>query len=357
MSGMNHLYKNVKGQKKEDYFDDYLMVMDRMDWSQYDHTTWPCADMSFPDIDENELSDVWPYKPDLSEPHWINLNGLRSGIKRYGYLHKFKLPESVENMKFEEAKTLLNGIAALKESDPTNFNSEITKYNFTEEKHFLWAVEVYKSSEAEAYGEAEAALKKTNEALDAKMNEAVDAAKAGGQLNPIKGIDMDTWAAANAKLANGMGLEEVLSIIGTEKPIWDEVSAEWNARMSQDTTHAIMKVYGDAFVNSDIGKFASSSATTPSAPSNDNDSAEKVKQDFELYIKIMCHQNAGASQGKDAQSILQEYGLTATDWSNIGTHWSGQMATDLRLATSMGELMTKYSTEFAAGNVSDEISF
>ena len=34
MSGMNHLYKNVKGQKKEDYFDDYLMVKDRMDWHQ-----------------------------------------------------------------------------------------------------------------------------------------------------------------------------------------------------------------------------------------------------------------------------------------------------------------------------------
>ena len=48
MTAMNHLYRNVAGQKKEDYMD-YIHELDRMDWRQYDCTTWPCADMSFPD--------------------------------------------------------------------------------------------------------------------------------------------------------------------------------------------------------------------------------------------------------------------------------------------------------------------
>ena len=154
-----------------------------------------------------------------------------------------------------------------------------------------------------------------------------------------------------------MGLEEVLQIVGVEKPVWDKVSAEWNARMSQDTTFAISKVYGDAFTNSNIGKFADAGASGAPSGASNSEATEKAMNDFDLYVKIMCHQNAGSAQGKDANSILEQYGISVNDWSSIGAHWAAQMGTDLTLASKMPELMAKYNAEFATGNVGEDISF
>ncbi len=103
------------------------------------------------------------------------------------------------------------------------------------------------------YEAEDAILKHGKDKVDAQMNANIADAQSGGLLEPIDGIDMDTWAAANAKIANGMTVDEVLAVVGTEKPIWDKVTAEWTARMTQDTSGAVMKVYGDAFVNSNIG--------------------------------------------------------------------------------------------------------
>lgn len=358
MSTTNELYQDVLGKQKEEYRD-YLMTLDRMDWHSYDYTTWPCADLSFPDLNEDENYDVWPFKPNLNEPHWVDLNNqLKSGIRRYGYVNKFKMPEQVRELSHEDATNILNEIKKLKENNLVEFNDQIHQYGFSDEKHFLWGIAMLDTATEQAYEQANNLLKEQKAKLDAEMDAHIEAAEAGGLLDPIKGIDMDTWAAANAKIAGGMDLEEVLRIVGTEKPIWDEVSAEWTARMSQDTTFAISKVYGDAFMNSNIGKFANENPQELQvSPSSGADALDNVKEDFELYVKIMCHQNMGAGQGKDAASILQEYGLTVTDWSTVGMHWTPKMATDTRLAMQMGELMEKYNAEFASVKAGDDIDF
>ncbi|TSE08878.1 MULTISPECIES: DUF6620 family protein [Aquimarina] len=359
MSTINELYQNVSGKNKDEYRD-YLLVLDRMDWHSYDYTTWPCADLSFQDLDTNENYDVWPFKPNLNEPHWVDLNNqFPSGIRRYGYVNKFVMPEQVRELSHDDATDILNDIKDLKDNNAEEFNDQINEYGFSDEKHFLWGIALLDDAEEKAYDAADDFLKEQKAKLDAQMDAHVEAAEAGGLLDPISGIDMETWAAANAKIAGGMDLEEVLKVVGTEKPIWDEVSAEWTARMSQDTTFAISKVYGDAFMNSNIGKFASEETNQGSASSSSNGSGglNEVMEDFELYIKIMCHQNMGATQGKDAASILQEYGLTVTDWSSVGAHWSPKMATDTRMALQMGELMEKYNAEFASAKAGDDIDF
>ncbi|WP_298548325.1 DUF6620 family protein [uncultured Aquimarina sp.] len=359
MSSTNELYQNVSGKQKDEYRD-YLTVLDRMDWRSYDYTTWPCADLSFPDIAEDEACDLWPFKPNLNEPHWVDLNSqFRSGIRRYGYANRFEMPEQVQELSHSVAKEQLSVIQELQHSNPDEFNTQIKQFGFSDEKHFSWGVSLLDSAEEQALDAADDFLKEQKAKLDAQMDAHIEAASEGGLLDPINGIDMETWAAANAKIAGGMDLEDVLKVVGTEKPIWDEVSAEWTARMSQDTTFAISKVYGDAFMNSDIGKFASSETneTSETNTSTSGSALEKVTEDFELYIKIMCHQNMGAAQGKDAASILNEYGLNVTDWSSVGAHWSTKMATDTRMALKMGELMEKYNAEFATAGAGDDIDF
>jgi hypothetical protein len=125
------------------------------------------------------------------------------------------------------------------------------------------------------------------------------------------------------------------------------------ARMSQDTTFAVAKVYGDAFTNSNMGKFAvAGGASNASSPA-----VEKVMKDFELFVKITCHQSAGAAQGKDATTILKAYGLTGADWGKIGGHWGPKMAVDVRMAGEYSKFSDKYMAQFSSGSVADEVKF
>ena len=354
---MNELHQDVSGQKKKKY-KDYLLVLDAMDWTKYDYKTWPCADLSFPDLDEDERHDVWPFKPNLDEPHWVDLNNqFPDGLDRRGFAEGFTLPDAIEVLEFDEAEDKLNELLELRDDEPEEFEEELKSLGFTSEAHVEWALNKIENAEERSYAAADEFLAGQQAMLKAQMDEKISAAEAGGLLDPIDGVDMKTWAAANAKIANGMGLEEVLAIVGVEKPVWDKLSADWNTRMSQDTTYAIASVYGEAFVNSNIGAFANNMETSASQASDVNPTGSNPKEDFDLYIKIMCHQSVGATQGKDAAGILKEYGLNVADWASVGQHWSMQMATNTKLAIQMSKLMEQYTAEFASGSVADDISF
>jgi hypothetical protein len=146
-------------------------------------------------------------------------------------------------------------------------------------------------------------------------------------------------------------------VLKVEKPVWDAVSAEWTGRMSRDTTFAIATVYGNAFTNSNIGRFAAGGGAAPAAAPAAAGAVQKVMADFELYIKIMSHQSAAAGQGVDANSVLKKYGITAADWGSIGMHWSSKINSDFTLAMRMGDLMAKYTAEFSTPGAGDDINF
>ncbi|WP_024768916.1 DUF6620 family protein [Aquimarina macrocephali] len=329
----------------------------------YDYTNQEGADFSWPNIDQDKIGHIEPWlcyqkNADNTIGGWVDLNKFSNGKERKlnACLLRLGFPKEL-GQDHEEAKAIVKEI-----QNNEDFEAAAQKYGFKTNEQFSIRDHVesanikLEEAESQAYDDADNFLKEQKAKLDAQMDSHIEAAEAGGLLDPINGIDMETWAAANAKIAGGMGLEEVLKIVETEKPIWDEVSAEWTARMSQDTTFAISKVYGDAFMNSNIGKFADAGTnqeSETSSPAGNND----IYEDFELYIKVMCHQNMGAAQGKDAASILQEYGLTVTDWSSVGMHWTPKMATDTRMALKMGELMEKYNAEFASEKAGDDIDF
>lgn len=333
------VYRNVAGCTRDDIWD-YIMTIDSWNWQKYDYKSWPCADESFPDLDEDKKYDLWPYKKDLTKAHWVDLNNqFKSGVERKGFLLGFETPEQYVGLDAQKCVIELEALA--KETDETKLQGA----GFTNRDHLLYIIESTKKRIKKAYAEAQAVIDETTDKLNQQMQANIDAAKTSGLLDPIKGISMEDWAAANAKIASGMPLTDILQVLGTEKPIWDEASSEWMARMSQDTTFAISKVYGDAFTNSNIGKFAGAATTTDSA---NNPIVEQVKNDLDLYVKIMCHQNIGSTQGIDATTILKQYGLSLGDWGVINGHWSPQLGSNLENAMKMSALMDKYNAEFAA---------
>jgi hypothetical protein len=298
---------------------------------------------------------------------WVNLNFIASGKDRRGTAAYRMLGISkAEEFARVEDKTyaLVDKLLALSDGE---IAAQAAKYDLKKSDRFTcrdWLVglrlemdDLKRRGDKKAQAALDAAMAVQKEEMDGN----IAAAKSGGLLDPIQGVTMEDWAGANAKIAAGTDLAQVLKVLGIEKPAWDTVSAEWMARMSQDTTFAISTVYGAAFTNPDIGKFAAkggaAKAPAKAAAGGGTDALSKVKNDFELYVKIMTHQNVGASQGLDAAGVLKKYGLSVADWSNLGAHWTSKLTTDFTLATKMGELMTKYTAEFSKPGAGDDISF
>jgi hypothetical protein len=347
------VYRNVAGCSRKE-INDYILFIDGWNWEKYDPSQWPCADLSFPDLDEDKKYDLWPYKPRLDEPHWIDLNNqIKSGIARKIYFEgeagDYDTPDQYVG---EDAMKLLVQFEALEKEGNIE---KVKAAGFNNLEHLQFIIATTKSEIRSAYGKTQKIIDESTAKSKEQMNANIDAVKKGGLLDPIQGVSMEDWAAANAKIAGGTALNEVLKILGVERPVWDSVSAEWMSRMTQDTTFAITKVYGDAFTNSDIGKFAGAGGAAAAAGS---ETVEKVKKDLDLYVRIMCHQNMASTQGTDANAILQQYGLTAADWGTISMHWtSAGLGTDLELTMRMSALMDEYNTKFATGSAADSVEF
>jgi len=167
-------------------------------------------------------------------------------------------------------------------------------------------------------------------------------------LDPVEGITLDQWASVNAKLASGIATEEAIKSIGVDMPKWDRVNAEWNTRMSNDTSFTISRQYAAAFNQNASGNLGSGSQV----------SADSFP--FEKYIECMVAQDVLGKQGRDAQDVLKDFGLTVADYSNISSYWTGKMMSDFSLAARMAQLDAEYRRKYesmAPGNSHGDISF
>lgn len=145
------------------------------------------------------------------------------------------------------------------------------------------------------------------------------AAAAKGELNPVEGITLEAWAAINAAIVGGANTEDLLKGAGIDKARWDRVSAEWNARMSRDTTFAITTVYGNAFQAASKGKYADYAREANAARAANRDTTMEPPISWEQYYELMYEQSYAAAQGKDAIASLKAAGLTVADWTDLGS--------------------------------------
>jgi hypothetical protein len=155
---------------------------------------------------------------------------------------------------------------------------------------------------------------------------------AGGALEPVEGVTVETWAKLNAALAGGGGgnFDAMLAQAGMDRPKWDRVSAEWMARMQTDTTFAIATVYGAAF-------------TGVTASVADDLSNEPMP--FEKYCEIEAAMGCASDRGEDVTQTLSTFGIDIVKWSQLGAFWSKKMQQD---AMGYHRLYTEYSAKYKA---------
>lgn len=326
-------------------------IHNRQSGAAYDYRQSPGANFHWPDIDPSHIGQLEPWLcyGIAQGSGWIDLNAIASGRERRGAAafqtlgYNLQPPfDRVDTPAFTEIDRLLGlDDGALAHYAPGLGMKADSYYTFRD--YLIGMRRDYERTRAKSMARAQKGLDVANQYAQAQMQQSVSAAKAGGLLDPVNGIGLEDWAAANAKIMSGTPMGTILSVLGVDQASWESATAQWTARMSSDTTFAVAKVYGDAFVNSNIGKFAQAGLGAPQASA----AAEKVKADFELYVKVMTHQSVAASRGVDASAVLGKYGLTVLDWSTVSAYWGPKMSSDMNLALKVGELMTRFTQELA----------
>ncbi len=183
------------------------------------------------------------------------------------------------------------------------------------------------------------------------------------ELEPVEGVTLQQWAKAMAAVATGKPVEPLLAELGIDKAKWDRVSAEWNARMSRDSTASIATEYAKHFGSAGQGQFAGASGSAMNAMSTGAALSESdAPIPLEKFVEIEQAQNWGVQQGKDAAGILASFGMSPMEWGQVGGWWSmyisqNAMRNNGALHRRYTELQQKYEAKYKVGGADDDLSF
>jgi hypothetical protein len=181
----------------------------------------------------------------------------------------------------------------------------------------------------------------------------------GAELDPVEGVSLEQWAKAQAKIASGADYAPLIAALGIDKAKWDRVSAEWNARMSRDTSFTITMEYSKHFQSAGAGQFAAAAAASASGQVGTEAEAPIT---LERYVEIEIAQSTGVAQGRDAATILKSFGMSPMEWGQVGGWWSvfisqNAMKNNGELHQRYTRLQAQYEAKYKTASADDDISF
>lgn len=244
-------------------------------------------------------------------------------------------------------------LAQAKAAGPELYSQWLSHYGLVNEEHYIW-IRDYKAgfNRAEVQQQAD---KKLEEGKQQHAGRA-DAMRATGELAPVMGVALELWAQAQAQIASGAALASILPAMGIDEATWHAVSAEWNARMSRDTTATIATVYSQAFTGAGAGQFAASGQATAAAmnPGGSTKGTE-APVSMEKWIEITVAQEAGHQQGRDPAEVLGQFGISPADWGTIGGWWGHHFnAHAMEMMEDYNRLTAKYEAQYGIRHDADD---
>ena len=129
------------------------------------------------------------------------------------------------------------------------------------------------------------------------------------------GVDFIDWAAANANLAFGKTVAEVVKTLGVEEPLWEAASEKWNERLVELMTEnpEVASIYGEIFQNPAVGAFAK----TQDSP-GDSANTRLADIDLDKFAEIQAHVEVASEQGVDMQAVMRDaYGITVGEFAQL----------------------------------------
>ena len=152
-------------------------------------------------------------------------------------------------------------------------------------------------------------------------------------LEPISDISLEHYADLAAKMANCGGDLEVCAQIaeqnGVDRARWQAAMDGWNSRMQSPTTAAEVAMAYMPLYQAALARTGASSSCS-----------------FEDYVGMSAMISA-PSCGLDR--MYAQYNLDTPKWSQISTHWVGELTADQSLAARFGDLKGQWMTHLAGG--------
>lgn len=183
-------------------------------------------------------------------------------------------------------------------------------------------------------------------------------------LEPVQGVDLDTFATISAASASGLSQDQLTALLGEhglDAAKWQSVNAEWTDRMAKDTSFTITNAYSKAFGSAGAGQYGGAGAAGAAAMGTTNAAAGDEPVSFERYCEIQGAQTAWSASGQDVNAMLkQAFDMTALDWSTMSMWWMQKMQSDPSLFGPYGELCEKYQKQYGAGAMTgadDDLAF
>ncbi len=138
------------------------------------------------------------------------------------------------------------------------------------------------------------------------------------QLPTINGISFEDWAAGAAHLTHGMPEQEIADILGVELAVWHQTMELWSNKlgdlMAEDMS--IATTYGEIFANPKVGKFADHNSSV-----TDLDTLLLTVPNYDTYQKIFWQQSVATEYGTEAQTVLEQNGLSLQSWAQLNMHY------------------------------------
>ena len=131
------------------------------------------------------------------------------------------------------------------------------------------------------------------------------------------GVTFKDYACASANLATGMPLEQVCQVLGIEEPIWAEVQEYFISKMSElEPGGEEIMFYATVFTNPKQGKFAN----VENAAGGVEDVLAKYPE-WSDFIKMQAYGAEASAVGIEID-FEKEFGISLTEYSQLGAHWS-----------------------------------
>ncbi len=180
-------------------------------------------------------------------------------------------------------------------------------------------------------------------------------------LQPIHGISLQDYAAAAANAANGMSDEEICKRLGIDRPLWDEANQLWIKRMQQDTTFAVMSLYGQYFGQANTHPSFSKKTTNTTNTASSEDYLTKLSIDEKFYYELCGARQAAYEAGLDgAQWIQDNFGISLGDFQSVAMKWMMNMNNIQQKLAYQEQKQKEYAKKFAqemGGGIADDIEF
>jgi hypothetical protein len=221
-----------------------------------------------------------------------------------------------------------DALSAIESEGPGGSNEQkraktMARYGLRDHLHWQDVRDAMYHTLARKFGSFDAVMQaQLNHQSGQGMNQvaaSIAAKQASGDLAPVFGISLESWAAINAAISGGANFDDLLKGAGIDRARWDKASAEWMARMSRDTTFAVSTVYGNAFQAASTGRFGNLSREATAARMANVELTSPLPMTIDQYFEVMMDQTYAAAAGKSATDALKSHGLTLVDFCDLSS--------------------------------------